>query len=327
MIPPPARDIFDKRYLFPRLNASFYRKQGGEVLGRISTSRGCLFNCIFCYASKFWRNKIRYFSAEYVVSEIRLLIDKYGCDSIHINDDLFIGNVVRLKEIVRLIEKEGISADVEFTFIQARTDMFSEEVCQLLKRMNVRTIGFGIESGSDKILSYLKNNTVTVSQNWEAVNRALKWGFSVWPQLIVGSPGETREDIEKTLRFTRIKDIPRYQIAILTPYPGTELWHYAEKKGLVSEDMDFKRSALVIKKGELEDKVYLGDRLTLEELWQMIKEAFEEEGQRKQADIKINLKKDYLRYFVRYLKVFFAKPHKYIPWAMAILNNRLKKAL
>ena len=321
-IPPPARDIFDKEHWKPRLSGFSYR-EGLRVFGRISTSRGCPFKCIFCNSSKFWGNKIRYFSAKYVVSEISLLMTRCGCNSIHGNDDLFTVNIARLEEIVKLLKIEGLLKKVEFASIQARVDTFSDDVCRLLKELGVRSIGFGIESGSNKILKYLKKDSVNIEQNWEAVKRALKWGFFVWPQLIVGCPGETKEDILKTLEFTRIKEIPHYQITMLIPYPGTELWYYAKGRSLVDDNMDFSRLALDIKKWELRNRIYLGDRLMCKKVWQLIKDPFEREEQLSLSNAKLDLKRNSWRYF----KIFLNKPIESSFWAITRIKSKLRRVL
>ena len=73
-IPFPARDLFnmERDYLVRRNSGT------GKRISRathILTSRGCPFNCRFCASSKFWEHRIRYFSAEYVVNEIKEILD------------------------------------------------------------------------------------------------------------------------------------------------------------------------------------------------------------------------------------------------------------
>jgi len=163
-IPLPARDLVDmKRFTRPRWVFGNYRRRGTHIL----TSRGCPYNCVFCSTRNFWRIP-RFFSAEYVIKEIKELIEKYRVEAVTLYDDLFMANKNRIKKLAELIKEEGINEKVEF-FAMARANLFNKEMAKLLKEMNFKALSFGFESMSPKILSYLKRNSVTVEQNRRAV--------------------------------------------------------------------------------------------------------------------------------------------------------------
>ncbi|KKL18895.1 hypothetical protein LCGC14_2470930, partial [marine sediment metagenome] len=67
-----------------------------------------------------------------------------------------------------LIKREGINKYVEF-HLSGRANLINDEVCSLLKQMNVRSISLGLESGSPEILNFLKGSSVTVKHNFTAV--------------------------------------------------------------------------------------------------------------------------------------------------------------
>jgi radical SAM superfamily enzyme YgiQ (UPF0313 family) len=117
-----------------------------------------------------------------------------------------------------------------------RADLFSEEVARILSEMNVFAISFGMESGSEKILRYLKNDTVTLDQIRKAVSLAKKYKMQVLGTFMVGSPGESEKDIEKTIKFIKDLNIDQVGVNVTTPFPGTQLWEVAKKKGLVKDD-------------------------------------------------------------------------------------------
>lgn len=236
-IPFPARDLFDmKRHLRATRSLSSLKYPIDSSAAMLS-SRGCPYNCIYCSSKAFWQT-YRYFSAEYVVAEIRMLVDKYDVDTININDDLFIGNRKRLRKIVELIKQEGINKKVKF-WISARSNIFDEEIAQLLKEMNVFHVAFGFESDSEKVLEYLKGGNVTTEQNRKAAILAKKYGFRVEACIIVGSPDETGEDMMRTFEFIKEYPIDAFGACILTPLPGAPLWEEAKRRGLVRDDMDF----------------------------------------------------------------------------------------
>lgn len=230
----PDLDFFNMEYyLKPRQHLPGMFGRGIHII----TSRGCPYRCVFCGGAHFWKI-VRFHSQHYVVEEIRNLIDKYNVDCINILDDLFMVSKKRLKEIVKLIKEERINEKVKFG-CQMRADMLDNETARLLKEMNMVYLGFGLESGSEKILNYLKKDTVTVEENKKGIEIANKYKFKTGSGFMMGSPNETMEDIEKTYNFILDNPLDGMGIYITTPLPGTELWHYAKQKGIVSENMDW----------------------------------------------------------------------------------------
>lgn len=210
-----------------------FLKVGSRGPGHIMTSRGCPFNCRFCEARSFWK-KYRTHSPEYVASEIETIYKRYGRDKLVIMDDLFFVEKERLERIKNLLRGNKITQKMRFEVI-GRADLFSEEIAKILSEMNVFAISFGMESGSDKILRYLKNDTVTTDQIRKAVTLAKKYNMEVLGTFMVGSPGESEEDIKKTVTFIKELDLDQVGVNVTTPFPGTALWEEAKKKGLVKD--------------------------------------------------------------------------------------------
>ncbi|MCK4526059.1 B12-binding domain-containing radical SAM protein [candidate division WOR-3 bacterium] len=277
-IPYPDRDLLDMEHYLAKTNVF------GPYFGRgtfMFTSRGCPYKCAFCSAAAFWGN-IRYFSPEYVLGEIKLLIEKYKVKYVHLYDDLFAINKKRLHKIAELICKDGINHEVEFG-INAKADIFDEDICKNLKRMGVINVDFGIESGSQKFLDYLKNNTLTIRQIRNAVKLAKRYGFSVCGSLIIGSPGETEKDMLKTLVFIKSLKLDKFAHFIATPYPKTLLWESAMKKGKVSENMNWNMLKMKELGGKLEEEdiinknqILLTDEVSIERFVKIYK-LFEKE--------------------------------------------------
>ena len=220
-IPFPARGLLDmdKSYIF------------------MFSSRGCPYKCYFCSSSSFWK-KARFHSAEYVILEISEIMGKYGPEKIAFYDDLFIADKNRLRSIVEKIEQLKINRKLSF-HISARSNLINEEVVSLLKRMNVRSVNIGFESGSEKILNYLKGDNISVKDNKRAVNLLNKAGIIVCGSFVIGAPIDTKETILETYNFIKNNKIDTFAVYTLTPYPETKAWDYALEHGLVSEYMDF----------------------------------------------------------------------------------------
>jgi radical SAM superfamily enzyme YgiQ (UPF0313 family) len=196
-LPFPARNLLNmKYYKLPRFSS------GIEPRGSISTSRGCPYSCKFCSSSAFWGRKIRFFSAKRVVDEISLLYEKYGYRFIMIYDDLFSINKNRLREIVDLLDKKKLLGRIFFA-AYGRANYFDEETALLLKKMGVVSVAFGFETGSERMLNYLKGGTVKVGDNINAVKISKKNNLRASGFFMIGSPTETIEDIEETYKFIK----------------------------------------------------------------------------------------------------------------------------
>lgn len=205
----------------------------------IFTSRGCPYDCRFCVSRIHW-NKYREFSAAYVISEMEHLIRNYHVKKIVIFDDLFIVNRKRLREIVE--EFRARKFDVEI-FCAVRGNLVDDELCQLLRQMNVTEVTFGAESFSEPVLQALKCGTVTVAQNKNTIELLNKYGISVNCSIIFNSPEQTAEDMIITWKtifgYLREKKLHRVGFGLLRPYPGTYYWDLALERGIVSVDMNW----------------------------------------------------------------------------------------
>lgn len=206
------------------------------------TSRGCPYDCVFCASTRYWHG-MRMFSPEYIISELKDLVNRYNPRYISFKDDLFIANKQRFDKIVEYICKEGLNRKIGF-FISCRANLINKEIARLLKEMNVVHASMGLESGCSRTLSYLKGDSVTVQQGLEAVEYLADAGIHVNASFIIGSPYETREEIMETLAFIKKSRLSSFLTYAMTPYPGTPIWDYALKRGLVSCNMNFEELAI-----------------------------------------------------------------------------------
>ena len=215
------------------------------VEGYIFTSRGCPYNCEFCSTKIFWQ-KVRFFSVNRICEEIHLLKDRYKVDHIQILDDLFTQNKQRLKEVISGLRDRGILGKVLFS-CTARANLLDDELCDILKELNVVSVNFGFESGSERVLKYIKGNSVTVEQNKKAIKIATGKKLMVTGSVMLALPTETIEDMKKTVEFT---DFARKNGAdiiwpfVLVPFPGTRVWDVAVERGVVSDNMDWRKLSL-----------------------------------------------------------------------------------
>lgn len=207
------------------------------------TSRGCPHRCVFCASTRYWPG-LRFFSAEYVAEEVRLLVERHGVDYITFHDDLFLAHRPRLERLAELLGRNGtLKRGVRFSCSASVTHL-DDDTVRLIKSMNFVTVAMGLESGNDGVLKYLKGPAFSVEKNAAAVEALHRHGIHAHGSFILGSPVETWETVRDTYEFIRRTPLSLPGINVLTPLPGTPVWDEAMKAGLVSLKMDWSRLAI-----------------------------------------------------------------------------------
>jgi radical SAM superfamily enzyme YgiQ (UPF0313 family) len=238
-----------------------------EKCTHVFSSRGCPYRCVFCASSRFW-NTTRFFSAQYVVSEIKNLYENYGVREIDFWDDLFIVNRQRIKDITTLLKKEGLLGKIVFS-CAVRSNLIDESMAGLLKEMNVKGVSMGLESGNSRVLNFLKGDTINIKDHLRAIRIFKKYGIEPSASFIIGSPTETREEILETYKFIKDSKLRGFGIYVLTPLPGTPIWSYAKERGFVNEKMDWSRLNVEFLENH-EEAIILSETLTRDELFRLI---------------------------------------------------------
>lgn len=201
----------------------------------ISTSRGCPFNCGFCYIKKFCDSTWRAHSVDYVTSLVKELKEKYSIDSVIITDDNFFTNKKRALEILRKI---GIPY-----YCESRSSYFvklgkpDEEFGKALHDTKCRCYLIGMESGSDRLLKFI-NKKSTVADNITSVSVVAKYpDIKISGSFIVAFPTETEEECKQTMelivRLLEIKSQMNFTLGYYLPYPGSDLYDFVVKEGFI----------------------------------------------------------------------------------------------
>ncbi len=219
----PPRDLTLRKLLWNR-----------NIRAVMVTSRGCPYKCSFCASSVFW-DRARLHSPKHVVQEMKLLSERFGVQEILINDDFFSINKKRVAEIADIKQKDPLLRKIRVECL-SRVDNFDEEMASLFEKMGVYRVSFGMESGCQKTLDYLKNKKVTLEQVSEAVRTAKRYGLECVGSFIIGAPYETAEDIRATFSFIRGLGLRSVQITVATPFPGTALWADGRALGKIDGD-------------------------------------------------------------------------------------------
>ena len=248
-LPYPAWDFlegFPERYP----PATFKVKQ--LPAASLVTSRGCPNRCIFCDRSVFGSN-CHAFSAEYVIGMLRYLVEEFGIREFSFEDDTFTTFKKRLVAICEGIISLGMN--ISWSCL-GRVNGIDAETLALMKRAGCWQISFGIESGSQEILTTIHKN-VTLEQIERAVGLCRAAGILSKGFFIVGHPGETRQTLRQSLDFALRLPLDDISVTMLTPFPGTEIYERAAEFGQF--DRDWSRMNLL-------NTVFVPHGLTREEL-------------------------------------------------------------
>ena len=176
-------------------------------------------------------------SAKRIVEEIKDLEKRYGTEAIFFMDDNFLFPRNRAMEFCRLYKEEGLKVRWG---CQAMVTSVDKELLKELKSVNCKQIMFGFESGNQRILSLVKNDTTTVEQNRKAIELVKEAGILASGNFIIGNPTETEEEILDTKRFILETKPDGFGVTISTPFPGTRLWKMCEEKGVIPEKINWR---------------------------------------------------------------------------------------
>jgi len=214
-LPFPAWDLVD----IPRYREIWYQRHGYYSMNMVTT-RGCPYHCNWC-AKPIWGQRYNARSPENVVAELKWLKETYQPDHIWFADDILGLKPGWLRRFADLVEAQD--ARVPFKCLSRADLLLREGEIQALRRAGCQIVWIGAESGSQKILDAMEKG-IHIEQIAEATRRLHAAGIRVGFFLQFGYPGESREDIEKTLQMVRDCRPDDIGISVSYPLPGTKFY-------------------------------------------------------------------------------------------------------
>jgi radical SAM superfamily enzyme YgiQ (UPF0313 family) len=210
----------------------------------VVTSRGCPYKCIFCRQIVMWKGNFRTRSAENIFEEVKYLV-KLGVRNILFQADTF---TVDKKVVIELCKKI-IENKIKVRWAcNTHISSIDEEMVKWMKKAGCWMIAAGIESGSQKVLDNIKKGT-KIEQIRKIIKLIHDSGIEVWGYFVMGLPGETKETIEQTIKFSLELPLDMANFAVGAPYPGTEFYKMAKDNNWLTatkwEDFDQNYSAIV----------------------------------------------------------------------------------
>lgn len=210
---------------------------------QISASRGCPYTCVFCDSKIMWTQRIRFHSVEYIVNEIIKLHEKFKINGIKFFDDEFLVNKEFTKKLCQELINKGINKIIKWE-CQARVSSIDEGTIKQVKSAGCVSIRFGIESGSQNSLDFLKKKTIKIEQAINAIQITKKYQIWTFGSFIIGAPDETKEDILKTIDFIVNNDLDGAYLMVLMPYPGTDAAKIYAEKNYINKNEDWNKFQL-----------------------------------------------------------------------------------
>ena len=190
------------------------------------TSRGCPFNCSFCYNYEFNQNKWRSWSEEKVVSDIKRLKKEHNIQAIKFYDDNFYVNKKRALRILRAINLPSHT--------EIRIDAIDDDLAKQLKELKSFDLLIGAESGSNRILKMV-NKRITTEDIIKAVKILAKHNLKATYSTMVGLPTETKQEFEDTIdlmyKMHKLHKNAWFTMGAYIPYPGSKIYQFCIEKG------------------------------------------------------------------------------------------------
>ena len=193
------------------------------------TTRGCPMQCSFCSSAAMHGKKIRERSVENIVDEIEYLNTNYDIDTIAFMDDTF---TLKKRKVMAICD-EILKRNIEIMWgCTSRVDTLDEKLLKKMKEAGCITIFIGVESADQQQLDNMCKNT-TIAKIENAFKIAHKLKIRTIASVALGMPGDTKEIMNKTVKFVH-KLKPNYAIySLATPYPGTRFYKEAFEKNLI----------------------------------------------------------------------------------------------
>lgn len=221
--------------------ASFDRK---DVTFHVATSRGCPFRCCYCASYTVHGREMRYHSIDRVTEDLARLKERYGATRIGFQDDHFMSDKERAFKIINTVKGLGMSV-----FFQSGLALYAldRKMLEAIKSAGLNQLVLAMESGSNRVLKQIMHKPLSLSIIRRVIADCRDLGLDTDANILIGLPGETKQDIEDTRLFLKTLDATWFRIYIATPLVGSEMFDICVKKDYLKGShigSDFKRAVI-----------------------------------------------------------------------------------
>jgi magnesium-protoporphyrin IX monomethyl ester (oxidative) cyclase len=237
-LPFPARHLLPMEKYFEAGKSLQTSRVTPKRSTTVITSRGCPFNCIFCSVNltmgRMWMAR----SPENVVAEVKQVINDYGIEEIMFEDDNMSFDKKRMEAICDLI----INEKIKFSWYAPnglRADTLDENLLRKMKDAGCKEIYVAPESGDQEVVNKIVGKNLDLKKVEEIVAMCKKVGIDVGCFFVIGMPGETKENIKRTIEFARkLRSIGAKSCSffVANPFYGTRLYNISREKGYLTRN-------------------------------------------------------------------------------------------
>jgi anaerobic magnesium-protoporphyrin IX monomethyl ester cyclase len=234
-LPIPAYDLID----YPAYSVTIQRygvdSPAALPYARFSTSRGCPMGCSFCQVETICGKKLRLRSPEHVIHELTFLQGRYGIKGYHFEDDNAFFYKERSKELLqRMIDlKMNLKWKASGVFLP----VLDEETFALMAESGCQYLNIAVESGSERVLrNIIRKPLVDLNEVPAKIALGKKHGIYMAANFIIGSPGETWDEILETIRYAETCGADYVKFFVAIPLAGTEMYRMAKELGCIIGD-------------------------------------------------------------------------------------------
>ena len=198
----------------------------------IIISRGCPFQCSFCGAHNQWGKVYRTVTPREVIRRLNVLGTEHGVKYFRFYDALFMGSDSKIMEFCDQLERAELG-------IHFRIDVrvgTSYQALKRLKEVGCDIVGFGVESGNDRILKRI-NKRITREQAIETALMCKSLDYWTIGFFMVGLPDEGMREVEDTLSLIKLFDIVNVQY--FKVHPNTLFYEELKEHGEIDDEVWF----------------------------------------------------------------------------------------
>jgi anaerobic magnesium-protoporphyrin IX monomethyl ester cyclase len=196
----------------------------------IATSRGCSFRCAFCSSAEYWNRKYRTRPAAEVVDEMEYMTQAYGTRGFYFREDNFTLNRQHVLGICSEIQRRDLKV---VWACESRVDTLPRETMARMVDAGCRYIWCGVESGSQRILDSICKG-ISVEQVRAFYRNAREIGVRTGASFMVGIPGETEQDVQRSVDLAKEIRADHLFFSCYVAYPGSPLYRHVCQDGLYS---------------------------------------------------------------------------------------------
>ncbi len=213
-------------------------------LFHISTSRGCTHRCCYCASHTVHGRRMRYHGVDRIRNDLRLIKSQYGAEVICIQDDNFMADKDRALKIINMAKDLDLRI-----FFQSGLSLYAldRKTLEAIKSAGINELVLPVESGSNRVLKEIIHKPLDLSIVRRVVADCRALGIDTDANIVIGLPGETKQDIEDSRTFLKTLDATWFRIYVATPLVGSEMLDICIRKGYLKGNYigcDFKRAVV-----------------------------------------------------------------------------------